>query len=101
MDIQIFEQGHRNREYRCRRSASLSDAAIITAAPRQPVPRKVEDPPGWLTGPLVGFLAQCVAMIALKLDIVTAYYRTIIVSHSFVIFVTINILRRVRFVLNN
>lgn len=40
-------------------------------------------------------LAQCVAMIALNLDIVTDYYRKIIVSHSFVIFATTDILRRV------
>ncbi|EGE57516.1 hypothetical protein RHECNPAF_430039 [Rhizobium etli CNPAF512] len=51
----------------------FSDAAIITVALRQPIPQKAEDPPGWMTGPLVGLLAQCVAMIALNLDIVTAY----------------------------
>ncbi len=54
-----------------------------------------------VTGPLVGFLAQCVAMIALKLDIVTAHNRKVIVSHSFVMVETTNILRRARFVLNN
>jgi hypothetical protein len=35
---------------------------------------KVEDPPGWLAGPPVGMLAQCVRMIAVKIDIVEVHY---------------------------
>ncbi|MBB4481499.1 hypothetical protein [Rhizobium etli] len=101
MGIQIFEQGIATGNIAVGAALLYPMQTIITAAPQQPVPRKVEDPPGWLTGPLVGFLAQCVDMIALNLDIVTAYYQKIIVSHSFVIFATTNILRPVRFVLNN
>lgn len=35
---------------------------------------KVEDPSGWLTGPRVGMLAQCVGIITVKIGIVTDHY---------------------------
>lgn len=35
---------------------------------------KVEDPPGWVTGPPVGMPAQYVGMIAVKFDIVEDHY---------------------------
>lgn len=54
-----------------------------------------------VTSPLVGFLAQCEAMIAVKLDIVTVYYWNNYSFPQFHRFARIDIFRGVRSVLKN